>query len=206
MNATGAALTSAPIRTLIVDDHAIVIAGLQLVLRAEPRITVVGCAPTLAEALALTAHTHPDLVLLDLSLPDSRGPATVQAVRRACPAARIIVLSAMASGREAEVQQAGANALLDKTTASDRILDTIRALFPAEGAGAPAGEPLTSRERDVANLVAGGLTNAEIAATLHVSENTVKTHVAHVLDKLRLRNRTELANYWRTREAQPPSA
>jgi DNA-binding NarL/FixJ family response regulator len=184
------------IRILIVDDHGIVVEGLERVLQADARHEVVGRARTLAEATALLERVAPDLVLLDLWLPDSRGRDTIAALRASRPKVTIVALTAFDRVTEAEALAAGADAFLLKATASDSIVQTIARLFPQSWIGTAPGAPLSERERDVARLAAEGLSNAEIARALYISENTVKSHLAHVLAKLRLRNRTELASHW----------
>jgi DNA-binding NarL/FixJ family response regulator len=184
------------IRALIVDDHTVVVAGFERVLQADKRIHVVARASTLAESKLLMKRHTPDLVLLDLCLPDSRGAATIRAVRAAGRRAKIVAVTAVSGVTRADALAAGADAFLSKSTASDAILETIRRLFPGSSAAASPADDLSDRERQVARLAAEGLTNAEIGAILFISDNTVKTHLAHVLAKLRLKNRTDLASHW----------
>jgi DNA-binding NarL/FixJ family response regulator len=190
------------VRVMIVDDHAIVVEALAHLLQTDPRLAVCARARTLAEARLLLAHVIPNVIVLDLRLPDSGGCDTITAIRACCPDARIIVLTGSPGVSEAQARRSGADAYLDKQTESARILDTIlrvTSLAPAPGTSTGALSPC---ELEVARLAAEGLTNAEIAHALHVSGNTVHTHMAHVMDKLRLRSRVDLARLWRSSPAQ----
>jgi DNA-binding NarL/FixJ family response regulator len=203
------------IRLLLVDDQAIVRTGLRTLLGAESDIEVVGEAGDGRRALALVDETAPDVVLMDIRMPDMDGiAATAEMVRRGAPA-RICILTTYGVDEYVyDSLAAGASGFLLKTDSPERIVATIRAIAAGEFAlgkettqrfveryleGArPAGDAadvlhaLTARERDVFALVAQGLTNAEIATELFVGEGTVKTHVARILMKLGLRDRVQV--------------
>lgn len=190
----------AEIRVLLVDDHPPVRAGLRALLKAEADLDVVGDAPNVTAGIALAQREQADVVVLDLSMPGVHGPQAVDALARACPDVRILVLSG--EGTVATVQdclRAGANGYLLKTAETPAIADAIRRVH--RGAHAIDGDlavelvagttaQLTERELDVLKAVSEGLTNRQAAARLGVTENTVKTHVASVLQKLQAHDRT----------------
>jgi DNA-binding NarL/FixJ family response regulator len=182
------------IRTILVDDHELVLRGLQRVLELDSRLQVVGCASTISEALSLCNRLHPDAVVLDLRLPDSRGAAEIPRIKQSTPGAKVLVLTGYGKAREEECLRLGADAFLSKESASDSIVETLCDLFPEVAERARSG--LTSREYEVASMMVSGLTNVEIAEALSVSLNTVKTHVANVLRKLNVRDRVGLVRIW----------
>jgi DNA-binding NarL/FixJ family response regulator len=203
------------IRVMLVDDQAIVRTGLRTLLGAESDLEVVGEAADGRRALALLDEARPDVILMDIRMPDMDGiAATTEIVRRQSPA-RICILTTYGVDEYVyDSLAAGASGFLLKTDSPERIVTTIRAIAAGEFAlgtetthrlmerylrgtrpksdAADVLEALTSRERDVFALVAQGLTNAEIAAHLFVGEGTVKTHVARILMKLRLRDRVQV--------------
>ncbi len=183
------------VRVVIVDDHPLVAEGLERILQAVGWIQVIGRATSLHEAQVLLQRQSPDAILLDLRLPDSEGLATIQAVQRCSPQARLVVLTAYDWGLEPKARRLGVDAFLHKEMASGVIIDTLAQLFPSRAAISPVSQ-LTSREMDVARLAAEGFSNRQIAETLFISGNTVKTHLARVLQKLGLRHRVELARRW----------
>ena len=201
------------IRVLIADDQTLVRGGFRMILRAEADIDVVGEAADGAEAVALARELSPDVVLMDVRMPNVDGiEATRRIVDGSEGAPRVLVLTTFDLDEYVyEALRAGASAFLlkdapeEQLVAGIRIVATGASLFaPAvtrrlieRFAGAapttppPAMATLTSRELDVLTLVARGLSNAEIAAELVLSEHTAKTHVAHILDKLDLRDRVQ---------------
>lgn len=179
---------------MIVDDHAIVAEGLEKVISADRRLKVVGVAGSSAEARTFLERITPDIILLDLRLPDSQGLDTVTAIRERSGNARIVVLTGFPQMDEAELM--GVDAYLDKQTASDVLLGTIRALFQLNSTNPGDRYPMTSRELQVAQLAADGLSNSEIAHRLFISTNTVKTHLAQVFAKLGVRDRVDLVRCW----------
>ncbi len=202
----------APIRVLLVDDHAIVREGLQTVLADEPDIAVVGEAASGTEALALAAALRPDVVLMDLVMPGMDGLEATARIRDACATSRVLVLTSFADdGRVREAIRAGAVGYLLKDVLKPELLQAIRAtaqdeptLHPAAQRGlmrqviAPPAAPfadLTARERDVLRLIACGRSNKEIAARLYLTEGTVKGYVSAILDKLGVADRTQAALY-----------
>lgn len=189
------------IRAIIIDDHPVILDGLSRLFELDGRIDVIGRAGTLAEAKTLLRHLTPDVILLDLHLPDSSGHEVVRVVRAAAPSSRIIVLTATQDVSLDQALKSGADALVEKHSASDIIVQTVLTLCRLAEPDGQACDPLTARELDVARLAAEGLTRMEIAARLFVSENTVKTHLAHVFRKLGFRNRVDLVRRWR---AGPP--
>lgn len=202
-----------PIRVLIVDDHELVRVGLRTVLEARPRFSVVGEARTVAEAVALAAERAPDVVVMDIRLPDGTGIEACREIRDARPDTRVIMLTAYAdedlligsivAGASGYVLKhygsdslcagieavAEGGSLLDPT-ATARVLDKIRRVAAGEGA-----EPrkLTPYESRVLALIAEGRTNREIAAALHTTVRAVKHHVSSVLAKLNVPNRSAAA-------------
>src|SRR5579875_2877609 len=160
--------TGPPIRVLIVDDHAVVRAGLRLLLDAEPDIEVVGEAGSAQEAVDKNSSLRPQLVLLDLVLPDENGIKTARRLLEATPALKVLVLSMQDDARY------------------------VREAF--ERKRAERG-PLSEREREVLRLLALGYTNQEVARRLYISVRTAETHRAHVMQKLRLQTRAELVRY-----------
>jgi len=188
------------IQVMIVDDHAIVAEGLEKVLNADRRLKVVGVVGTMADAKTLLERITPDIILLDLRLPDSQGLDTVRAIRERSGSARIVVLTGFPQADEAELM--GVDAYLDKQTASDVLLGAIRALFQLKPAHEENRQPLTSRELQVAQLAADGLSNSEIAHRLFISTNTVKTHLAQVFAKLNVRDRVDLVRFWQSGDDQ----
>jgi DNA-binding NarL/FixJ family response regulator len=203
------------IRVLVADDQSLVRGGFRMIVDSQPDLEVVGEASDGREALALTAEHEPDVVLMDIRMPGMNGlEATRAIVARPDCHARVLMLTtfdldelvyesvrAGASGflvKDVPPQElaqavrtvASGNALLSPT-ALRRLLDEF-VRRPAPVAGRPRGlETLTDREVDVLRLVARGRTNAEIASELLVGENTVKTHVTHLLTKLCLRDRVQ---------------
>lgn len=195
------------IRVLIVDDHTVVRQGLRLLLEAQVGISVVGDAADGAEALRLMAHLAPDVVLLDLIMPEMSGLDVLRQMRAAqlrCPV--LVLTSALDDHMVMQALQAGAQGYVLKTSRATEMLAAIRQVAGGGSAFDPAvthvlhqrlsqADPLdglTPREREVFELLARGMNNAQIAAQLVVGEATVRTHVTSVLDKLHLRDRTQV--------------
>jgi DNA-binding NarL/FixJ family response regulator len=195
---------SEKLRVLLVDDHALMRIGLGSVIAADPSLTVCGEAGTAARGVEMYRTLRPDIVLMDLRLPDSSGAAATEKIREEFPEARVIVISSFAPDEEIyEAIVAGARAYVLKTIEAADLLAVIRAVMrgerylPSDVAARLASRnpqsALTDRERGVLELIVRGKRNREIGDTLGISEGTVKTHVANILLKLGVADRTEAA-------------
>ena len=206
-----------PVRVLVVDDQALVREGLMTLLEAVPDITAVGAAVDGEEAVALSARHRPDVVLMDLRMPRLDGVEATRRIREAQPDIEIVVLTTHADEDSIlDALRAGARGYLTKDAGIAEISRAVHAaanhhgmldpvvqsrLLEAAGAGRrPAAPPtlpddLTPREAEVLSLIARGLSNAEIATTLVVSEATVKTHINHVFAKIGARDRAQAVHY-----------
>lgn len=199
------------IRILVVDDHPVVREGLAAMLATQPDFDVVGEASSGQEALQLAAARQPEVICLDLEMPDMDGVAVLQALRESGSAARVIVFTAYDTDeRILAAVRSGARGYILKGAPRDQIFQAVRVvhsggslLEPAVASrlmdhlagAAPAQtelpDPLTERELEVLELLAQGLTNREIAEKLVVTERTAKFHVSAILRKLGVDNRTE---------------
>ncbi|MGH8990052.1 MAG: response regulator [Acidimicrobiia bacterium] len=204
------------IRILVVDDHPVVRQGLRAFLDTREGMAVVGEAGDGEAAVAEAARLRPDVILMDLVMPGVDGLTAIGRIRAADPAARILVLTSFSSADQVvPAVRAGAAGYLLKDAAPEEVESAVRAVHRGEArldpqvtatvlaemaTPAPAAGPdekalatLTPREREVLGLLARGLTNAQLARELVVSEKTVKTHVSSILAKLRLADRTQAA-------------
>jgi len=200
------------VRVLLADDQRLVRAGFRMILSAEPGIEVVGEAEDGAEAVALSGELRPDVVLMDVRMPRMNGLEATREIVRDEASPRVLVLTTFDLDEYVYgALQAGASGFLLKDAPEDQLVAAIRVVseggslfapsvtrrliesFAGHGqVEPPAGlDELTAREAEVLKLIARGLSNAEIAETLVVSEHTVKSHVAHVLMKLGLRDRVQ---------------
>jgi DNA-binding NarL/FixJ family response regulator len=202
------------LRLLLVDDHEVVREGLRRVFEREGEYEVVGAAASGKEAVRAAAALRPDVVLLDLRLPDTRGEDICRSLREASPRSAIVVLTT--DPREEAVRaslEAGAHAYVTKSAglkelrevldtiaavpgdpgaaANDQIVDHLRALIVQNARGLEAGN-LTRRQQRVLELAAQGLTNREIGERLYLSESTVRFHVQNLKSRLGARTKTEL--------------
>jgi DNA-binding NarL/FixJ family response regulator len=197
------------IRVLVADDHQLMREGTAALIGADERIEVIGLARDGREAIALAERRRPDVVLLDLNMPVVGGLEACARVRGLGPPPAPEVLMLTVSEEEPDLYAAlrvGAAGYLTKDVPPAELIEAVLAVARGEPRIAPAmatrmlSEPdpleaLSTRERDVLGLIAEGLRNREIAARLVISETTVKTHVRHVLEKLRIRNRAEAAAF-----------
>jgi len=204
-----------PIRILIVDDHAIVRSGLRALLRADPDLEVVGEAVDGMEALRLAATLHPDLVLLDITMPPENGIETTKRLKEEHPELIVLILTMHEDESLVhEALRAGAAGYVIKRAEESEILQAVHAasrgdiyVHPAmtrallhqpvtteHRRGSPA-DALTRRELDVLRLLARGNTNRQIADLLELSVRTVENHRANLMGKLGLVSRVELVNY-----------
>jgi DNA-binding NarL/FixJ family response regulator len=192
-------------KLLIVDDDKLIQKSLSLTLSREDDIEVIGCACDGGEAVKICGETPPDVVLMDIRMPSVDGIAATRLIKQRFPTVRIMMLTTFDD--KPNIQQAlaaGADGYLIKT---DKIADIAGKLrIMTDGTGVldsdvlkkltatenPALETLTPRERDIARLVAQGLTNKEIANQLFLSEGTVRNNLAIVMEKLGVANRTQL--------------
>lgn len=200
------------VRVVLVDDEQLVRTGLSMILDTEPDIDVVGVAGDGEEALGVIESLDPDVVLLDIRMPVLDGISTTRALVAAGVRARILVLTTFDTDRNiVDALHAGAAGFLLKDVPADQLVSAIRAAATGDSVLAPdvarrvadvlarlrppAGiermERLTERERDVLAGMAEGLSNAEIAQQLFITEGTVKTHVARILQKLGVRDRLQ---------------
>jgi DNA-binding NarL/FixJ family response regulator len=204
---------TAPLRVLIADDDDLMRAGLRAVLSSDESIEVVAEAANGRQAIALTGTHRPDLVLMDVRMPDLDGIAATREITATLSGARVLILTTFEDDDYVfGALRAGASGFLLKRTPPERLIEAIHTLVAGDSllspsvtrtvvdflAGSVAGrvvrrpdrlDPLTAREREVLELMARGLTNGEIAAALVVEESTVKTHVKRILAKLGLRDR-----------------
>jgi DNA-binding NarL/FixJ family response regulator len=190
------------IRIVIADDHAIVRDGLAAILARQHDMRVVGEAANGSEAVALWREKRPDVMVLDLRMPELDGLGAIMHIRTEDPRARILVLTTFDTDTEiAGAIKAGAVGYLLKDAPRERLVETVRRIHAGETcipqelvaklAASMTSEELTSRELEVLVLVARGKSNKEIASTLSVTEATVKSHLRSVFSKLRVLSRTE---------------
>jgi DNA-binding NarL/FixJ family response regulator len=198
---------SGRIRILIVDDHPIVRSGLASVLSSQPDFDVVGEASDGQQAVAEASRLAPDLVLMDLRMPVRNGVDASAAILAERPSTRVVVLTTYASdGEVLRAIEAGAVGYLLKDVPHDELFRALRAVVRGERYLAPvvterlmarwqqpARASLTERELDVLCCVARGDGNKQIAASLGITEPTVKAHLVHIFDKLGVENRTAAA-------------
>jgi DNA-binding NarL/FixJ family response regulator len=206
-----------PIRTMIVDDHALFRRGLEMVLEEEPDIELVGQASDGAEAVEKAAESLPDVVLMDIRMPRSSGIEACRAMKEAAPSAKIIILTISDEEEDLfEAIRAGASGYLLKDIPLDEVAEAVRSVHGGQSLINPSmagklltefatlarrdGEAraqevpapkLTEREMEVLKLVARGMNNRDIAKELFISENTVKNHVRNILEKLQIHSRME---------------
>ena len=189
-------------RVLLVDDHALLRTGVAKIINQEPDLQVVAEAENGAEAVAAYEQHQPDVTLLDLRMPVMEGVEAVKQIRARDPRALLIVLTTY--DRDDEISQAlkaGAKAYVLKDIAADELVDCIRKVLAGKTYIAPAAAAklaegvtrvqLTPREMSTLRLLADGKSNKEIANALDISERTVKTHLAHLFEKLGVTSRTE---------------
>jgi DNA-binding NarL/FixJ family response regulator len=203
------------IRVLVADDQRVVREGLSLVLGLMEGVEVVGAAADGAEAVTLARAVRPDVVLMDLRMPRCDGVEATRRLRIEAPEVKVVVLTTYSDDRTVlEALRAGARGYLTKDAGGAQIHDALRRVLDDHAvidpavqrhlidaiAGDPAPRPkardgLTPREAEVLSLMAGGLSNAEIASRLVVSEGTVKSHVNHVFAKIGARDRAQAVAY-----------
>jgi NarL family two-component system response regulator LiaR len=199
--------SSQPIRVMLVDDHTMVRRGLAAFLRVFDDLQLAGEAESGEAAIRLCAEILPDVILMDMVMPDMDGAAATRAIRQQFPQVQVIALTSFKEGDLVkQALSAGAIGYLLKDVSADELAGAIRAAHAGRATLSPEaaqalvetthhaaapGLNLTERELEVLQLIAGGLSNAEIAERLSVSETTVKTHVARVLGKLGLRDRVQ---------------
>ncbi|HLY24226.1 MAG TPA: response regulator transcription factor [bacterium] len=202
-----------PLRILLVDDHEVVRAGVRMLLEHRPNMTIVGEASTAAAAIAEAARTTPDVVIMDVRLPDGSGVEACREIRSARPATRVLMLTSFADEEAVDASvMAGASGYLLKQTRSAELIHAIEVVAAGEslldptvthqlltrfrrlgGSGGAIIDALTEQERRVLALVGDGMTNREIAAALHLSEKTVKNYVSTLLGKLHVQRRAAAA-------------
>jgi DNA-binding NarL/FixJ family response regulator len=206
------------ISVLIVDDQELVREGLRMLLEAEPDLTVAGEAADGSQALAQARRLDPDVILMDVRMPGMNGIEATTRLSQAGSRARILMLTTFNLDEYVyHALKAGASGFLLKDARREQLTDAVRAASAGETllapaitrqliedfcngpvpgtASASAAGGLSERELDVVRLVAQGLSNAEIAARLYLSEATVKSHIARTLAKLGLRDRVQIAVY-----------
>jgi NarL family two-component system response regulator LiaR len=205
---------SEKIRILIADDHAIVREGLRALIGTEPGLELVGEASDGIEVVLKSRTLKPDIILLDMMMPRKDGLGAIEEIIKENPNARILVLTSFAEDDKVfPAIKAGALGYLLKDSSPHELLQAIRNVHQGEASLhptiarklireikqppvlPPTSDPLTERELEVLRHVAQGLSNDDIAEKLVVSERTVRTHVSHILDKLHLANRTQMALY-----------
>jgi two-component system, NarL family, response regulator NreC len=203
----------AKIRVLIVDDHAVVRSGIRLLLAQEPDIEPIGEAGTGREAIFEARSLEPDVILMDVVMPDQTGLEVLPQLLHEHPEVKVLLLSMQDDPRYVrEAFSAGASGYVLKEAADNEVVNAVREVArggryvnPELGARLVAAEaeaqrraeddPLSDREREVLRLLALGHTNQEIARQLYISVRTAETHRAHIMQKLRLSSRAELVRY-----------
>jgi NarL family two-component system response regulator LiaR len=206
------------IKVLVVDDHAIVRQGLRTFLELQPDMEVVGEGTNGIEAVDLARRMQPDIILLDLVMPEMDGIQATPQILKTCPNSRIIILTSFSEeDKVLPAIRSGAEGYLLKDIAPDELVqavrdaylgqvqlhpDVARKLMSAVAESAPKARKtpdtpggLTEREHDVLCLIAEGMNNRDIAEKLFISEKTVKTHVSNILGKLGVADRTQAAIY-----------
>jgi two-component system response regulator NreC len=204
---------AASIHVLIVDDHAVVRAGLRLLLDANDDIEVVGEAGTARDAVFRAREIHPDVILMDVMMPDESGIEALPKLLHEHPETRVLILSMQDDPRYVrEAFEAGASGYVLKEAADSEVVAAVREVArggryvnpelgarlitaDAEARREAASDPLSDREREVLRLLALGHTNQEIAKQLFISVRTAETHRAHIMQKLRLGTRAELVRH-----------
>jgi NarL family two-component system response regulator LiaR len=205
---------TSPIRVLVVDDHLVVRKGIRALLATEPDIEVVGEARDGMEAVAEAAQLQPDVILMDLVMPQMDGIAAIERILARQPTARILVLTSFdADDKVFPAIRAGALGYTLKDFGPAELVRAIQRVYRGESslhpaiarrvlhelahppARPPTSEPLTEREVEVLRLVAQGASNQQIAAVLGIGEGTVRVHVSNILSKLHLASRTQAALY-----------
>jgi DNA-binding NarL/FixJ family response regulator len=200
------------IRVLLADDQELVRAGFRMILETQADIQVVGEAGDGVEAVAATRRLQPDVVLMDIRMPNLDGLQATKQIMAPGSGSRVLILTTFDLDEYVyQALAAGASGFLLKNAPPEQLISAVRVIDAGDGLLAPqvtrrvieqftrlplpsdtdALEGLTDREREVLKLIARGLSNAEIAAQLFVSDATVKSHVAHLLAKLQLRDRVQ---------------
>ncbi len=208
----------ASVRLLLVDDHAVLRAGLRMLLSADPELQIVGEAETGTEGVRMAEELQPDVVLMDISMPDMNGIEATRRIKACCPDIAVLALTMHEDDQYFfEMLSAGASGYVPKRAAPNELIGAIHAvsgggmfLFPSvarvlvneylqrrdmPSAGARGFEELTEREREVLTLIAEGHSNQEIADALVISIKTVNRHRENIMAKLNLHNRVELVRY-----------
>ncbi len=207
-----------PVRVLITDDHAVVRAGLRMLLSAAPDLEIIGEAGDGAESLRMARDLSPDVVLMDISMPDMNGIEATRRIKALCPGVAVLALTMHEDDQYFfEMLAAGASGYVPKRAAPNDLIAAIHAvthggvfLFPSvarllvkdylqrvedEGAAGRPFDALTDREREVLICIAQGQTNQQIADQLSISIKTVNRHRENIMAKLNLHSRVELVHY-----------
>ena len=203
------------IRVLIVDDHSVVRTGLRVFLDLQPDIEVVGEAADGSEGVALARRLEPDVILMDLLMPNMDGITAIGRVKADRPETEIVTMTSfIEEDKVTAALEAGASGYVLKDAEAEEVAAAVRAAFAGEVHLDPAvarllaqrmrqrkspeealAEPLTDREKDVLNLLGQGMSNKEIGSKLFITERTARTYVSNILGKLGLTSRTQAALY-----------
>ncbi len=204
------------IRVVVADDHAVVREGLAQLLSTAADVELVGAAANGSEAVDVVDREHPDVVLMDLSMPEVDGAEATRRILAADPTARVVVLTSFADDRHiVEALQAGAIGYVLKHAEPDELLGAIRAAAAGDAPLDPkaarvlleskrvrSDQQLSSREVEVLRLVAAGLANKQIARRLGIAERTVKAHLTNIFTRIDVTDRTQAA-LWAERNLPP---